>query len=176
MTTVLFASPRENGVTDAVTRVFLDGRDAVFFDLYALSPAPCTACNFCEGEARCAKRDLDGVFDAIRRSDRLVIASPVYNYSFPAPMKAFFDRLQVFYHHPAAPDPGRRCALLLCAGRTGVYASDLMRRQTRVAAEELGFCLTDVFLKPGTDAESGLTPSEEAALRELSAGFFTPAS
>ena len=72
MTTVLFASPRENGVTDAVTRVFLDGRDAVFFDLYALSPAPCTACNFCESEARCAKRDLDAAITCINRGEAFV--------------------------------------------------------------------------------------------------------
>ena len=176
MTTVLFGSPRAGGVTRELTRLFLDGRDAVFFDLYALAPAPCTACNFCEGEATCAKRDLDAVFASIGRSDRLVLASPVYNYSFPAPMKAFLDRLQVFYNHPVAFDPDRRCALLLSAGCSGKYAVGIMERQARTAAGELGFALTETFVKPFTDKESGLSPSEEAALLESAARFFSQAS
>ena len=170
--TVLTGSPRGAGLTNAMTRIFLDGREAAVFDLYEVSPLPCTACCACEADARCAKRDLDGVFDAIGRSDRLVIASPVYNYSFPAPMKAFFDRLQVFYNHPVPPDPARTCALLLSAGCSGKYAFDIMTRQTRVAAGELGFTPTEAFFKPHTDRESGLSPTEEAALRDISDRFF----
>lgn len=66
-------------------------------DCFARAVAPCDDCRACYTASRCAKHDMDDVYEAIERAERLVFLTPVYNRSFPAPMKAMIDRLQCYW-------------------------------------------------------------------------------
>ncbi len=155
--TVLFGSPRPDGFTAALLREFLtDYPDAEVtrFDAYELNLLPCVACDRCREDGRCAFRDADDLFAACETCDLLVLASPVYNYGFPSPMKAVLDRAQPWYHRNferGEADPARKGVLLLTAGRSGKYAFELMEKQFRVFCRELGVTFAETRARPGTD-------------------------
>lgn len=64
---------------------------------YERRPIPCDDCRYCQRQEGCSKRDLDDVYAALEAADLVVIATPVYHLSFPAPLKAFIDRLQQYW-------------------------------------------------------------------------------
>lgn len=100
---VLFCSPNAHGHTRMLLDSFLEGFkgntawDVEETDVYSLMPNPCTACRQCAKKEGCKFKDLDGFDKKLRKSDLLVVASPVYNASFPAPMKALLDRTQRYF-------------------------------------------------------------------------------
>lgn len=160
MTTVIFASPRKNGFTAQVTNKFLssasNNTEIEFVDIYSVAPAPCTACGECKKAYKCRMHDLDSVLKKIEKSDRLIFASPIYNYSFPSPMKAFLDRLQPFYEKGINPPRKNKKAFLIttCA-QSGKYSFDIVRRQSSMAFSLLGFDFSGEIMIPFTD-KSGL--------------------
>ena len=116
--------PRKDGVSAGLLRRFTAGLDAEFIhcDAYDANFAPCTDCRFCREKEGCAIDDMDRFFAGFEACDGIIIASPVYNMSFPAPMKAIIDRMQRYYSARfflgrRPPIPKRRpVALLLSAG------------------------------------------------------------
>ena len=97
---VLFGSPHKEGATARLLTAALAGMpkaEVTRFDAFALAPAPCDDCGYCHRAEGCRHRDLDGFYEALEAADVLVFATPVYNRSFPAPMKAMLDRLQRYW-------------------------------------------------------------------------------
>ena len=100
---VLFGSSHSHGHTARLLDSFLEcfrhhgGWEVEVADLYRLNPHPCTGCKACAKEERCAYPDLDALDKSLRACDLLVVASPVYNFSFPAPVKAWLDRTQRYF-------------------------------------------------------------------------------
>ena len=66
-------------------------------EAYHQKIAPCLGCGFCEHKEGCVNSDFDQIDHLLRTCDYLVVASPVYNLSFPAPLKAIFDRTQRYF-------------------------------------------------------------------------------
>lgn len=64
---------------------------------YDRRPIPCDDCRYCYHREGCSKRDLDDFYAALEEADLVVIATPVYHLSFPAPLKALIDRLQRYW-------------------------------------------------------------------------------
>ncbi len=96
---MFYGSPRKDGVTATVLSMLteqLDGEVTVV-DSYARAVKPCDDCRGCYTHDGCVKRDLDDVYEALEQADRLVFVTPVYNRSFPAPLKAIVDRLQCYW-------------------------------------------------------------------------------
>ena len=116
--------PRGDGCSAELLRRFTEKLHAVFthYDAYRERFAPCTDCRFCRRHEGCAMHDMDGFYADFEAADGIVIASPVYNMSFPAPMKAILDRMQRYYSArfflgKRPPIAKRRpVALLLSAG------------------------------------------------------------
>lgn len=100
-TLIVFGSPHSVGATARLLQAFtaaLPAEETVtVIDCFARPPLPCRDCGGCREEIRCVQRDLDDVYAALERADRLVIATPVYNRSFSAPLKALIDRLQPYW-------------------------------------------------------------------------------
>lgn len=100
---ILFCSPNPHGCTrmllDSFLEVFRERKDWLVeeIDTYQLNPQPCVGCRACAKKAACRFSDLDAFDKSLRRSDLLAVASPVYNDSFPAPMKALLDRTQRYF-------------------------------------------------------------------------------
>lgn len=159
---ILFASPHPDGATAALLAAYLwregvDRAECTFFDCYAMRPAPCTDCGYCKEHPACALRDLDPFYAALEAADRLILAAPVYNNGFPAPMKAVVDRLQVYFSarfvrgiRPPIKQK-KAAALLLTSGSAGekreVLLSQLLPCFTVIHAG-----LEEVLELPGTDA------------------------
>lgn len=101
---ILFGSPRKKGFTKQLLDLFLQQwqqqypeTNITFFYAYDEKMAPCTACRYCQHQLKCSIKD-DEKFDRLyRKADVVVVASPVYGLSFPAPLKAVFDRTQQYY-------------------------------------------------------------------------------
>ncbi len=97
---VLYGSPHAAGTTTRLLDACLQGiGEAEISRFNAFSPiaAPCDDCGFCHEAAACRHRDLDAFYNALEVADVLVVATPVYNRSFPAPLKAVIDRLQRYW-------------------------------------------------------------------------------
>lgn len=97
---IINGSPRKNGATAQLIAAFQSGLPAAEvhrFDCFETPPLPCDDCRFCRTAEGCRHRDLDAFYAALEAADVLVFAAPVYNRSFPAPMKAVLDRLQRYW-------------------------------------------------------------------------------
>ena len=116
--------PRRDGCSEELLRRFTGKINAEFvhYDAYERNYAPCTDCRYCREQEGCSNDDMDGFFDDFEACDGIIIASPVYNLSFPSPMKAIIDRMQRYYsarfYLNKRPVIARRrpVALLLSAG------------------------------------------------------------
>lgn len=116
--------PRKDGCSANLLRLFTNELDAAFvhYDAYDKNYAPCTDCRICREYEGCANSDMDSFFADFESCDGIIIASPVYNMSFPSPMKAIIDRMQRYYSarfflNKRPPVEKRRpAALLLSAG------------------------------------------------------------
>ncbi len=102
-------SARKHGVTYRATRQFLDDlqsfgdvrSELVFLSEYDIGLCRgCKAC-FIRGEESCPLHDdRDLLIEKMKRSDGVVLASPVYSFQVSAHMKAFLDRLGFAFHRP----------------------------------------------------------------------------
>lgn len=98
---VLNGSPRKNGNTAALVDAFSEGaeragNDVARFDVALMDIAPCRGClgGGVEVDSPCVQKDdMDAIYAAYRAADVVVLASPMYCWSFTAQEKAVLDRL-----------------------------------------------------------------------------------
>ena len=175
---VLFGSPREDGNTDGVLRFFLDNAadfgfgefDHVrIFHAFEVLARPCVDCGFCrENRGKCCFEDLDFVFEKISECDLLIVASPIYNYSFPAPLKAIFDRCQRFFEKSKSPESFTgQGVLLVTSGSSGKRDFELFEMQGRLLFSTLNKKFSGKLMLGDTDA----TPFDEVP-EEFLRGLF----
>ena len=95
----LLGSPRERANSSLIAERFCDaakglGAEIKTFKLNDLNFRGCQACYACKTKLdTCVlKDDLAPVLEAVRETDILVLASPVYFWDVSAQMKAFLDR------------------------------------------------------------------------------------
>lgn len=174
---VIRGSARSAGFTNALCdyALSLAGEcEIINFDTFSESFAPCDGCNFCEANFCCRHRDLDSFFGEFESADLIIFASPVYNGSFSAPLKALVDRFQVYYTSFYAkgklqPIEKRRKALFFAAsGRGGSEAFNYMKTQLASAFSILNIELAGSVLCPFTDTEPQLCEAKEEIRKILS--------
>ncbi len=91
---------KEKGVTGRLVAALAAGLSSAGaeireFLLQAMNLTPCTACLSCmhKKTGECAlKDDMDSIYDALKTSDLLVVATPVYLDTMSARMKIVMDR------------------------------------------------------------------------------------
>ncbi len=119
---ILYGSPRDDGVCAHWLNVLLrTAPKALVYHCFKGSPSPCDDCRACRTSPRCRLHDLDAVYDAVEACERLIFLTPVFNRSFPAPLKAVIDRFQCYYSsrffrgiHPAIEKPRQAALLTVC--------------------------------------------------------------
>lgn len=97
---VFSASPNKKGNTHNLMEKFLEGLEGnkEIIEVYDKKIGPCTDCKYCYKVESCAiKDDMIEVYDKIKKSDAIIIATPMYFSGVPAPLKALIDRLQVYW-------------------------------------------------------------------------------
>ncbi|RJQ55178.1 MAG: flavodoxin family protein [Nitrospiraceae bacterium] len=101
--TAFCGSPRKNGNTELLLKEVVRGvEDAGFqadvFYLNLMNIKPCQDCGGCNETGECIiQDDMELIYAAIRASDRIVLASPVFFFSLSAQTKAMIDRCQSFW-------------------------------------------------------------------------------
>lgn len=96
-------SPRAGGNTEILLAETLKAVDssAHHMELFKLGQMDirfCRNCGECDDTGVCPiEDDMAGVYDAIRRADRVILASPVYFFGLSAQTKVMIDRCQCFW-------------------------------------------------------------------------------
>lgn len=97
---IFVGSVRKGGNTDLLARAFAEGagekNHVEIISVADYKVNPCIGCNSCfnrEGHRCFQKDDMDIIYDKLKTTDVLVIASPVYFYGLSAQLKAIVDRL-----------------------------------------------------------------------------------
>lgn len=157
----LFGSPKRNSHTAALCGAFMQGLSKEYeieiVRLFDLLPKPCNDCGYCKASEGCSKKDLDALMESYFDADLIVVASPVYLLSYPAPLKALFDRFQRFYNarfrrgieKPIAKP--KKAVLLLTAGDDGKEAQAVIEAQTRRAFSVMNTKIVGTVLADKTD-------------------------
>jgi multimeric flavodoxin WrbA len=143
---VLMGSPRKTGNTAALLTPFCEelrqgGSEVETVWLYEKNIQPCVACRCCQKDWTvfgCSRQD-DGqeLFDLVRSSDLIVLATPIYAWYCTPPMKALLDRLvygmNKYYGDAKGPSlwAGRSMALLMTCGYRPEKGCDLFEEGMR---------------------------------------------
>ncbi|SKA89453.1 NADPH-dependent FMN reductase [Caloramator quimbayensis] len=100
---ILYGGPRENGntkiITDSFIKGLLDAKCSIdFIDITKLNINPCIGCLKCEKDGECfIEDDMKFIYEAVEKSDLVVLSSPVYFASVTSQLKTVIDRFQSFY-------------------------------------------------------------------------------
>ena len=99
---IFFGSPYDGGATGQMLKILLSNLKSVYdifiVNAFKILAKPCCDCNFCKKYGKCQYQDLDAVYDYLEKASKIIVVTPVYNCSFPAPLKAIFDRFQVYFN------------------------------------------------------------------------------
>ena len=133
-------SPRAGGNTEILLRETLKAMNPLehnvrFFTLSGMDIKPCQNCGDCDDSGACTIHDgMEDIYDAIRKADRVIVASPIFFFGLSAQTKIMIDRCQAFWcekyllKQPIPPGVfGRKGLLLLVGG---------MRNQTGITCGE----------------------------------------
>jgi multimeric flavodoxin WrbA len=123
-----FGSPREKGNTElllreAVRGVEESGSAVEIFTLNKMNIMPCQNCGGCDETGVCIyEDDMTRIYDAIRKADRIILASPIFFFALSSQTKVMIDRCQAFWcekyllKKPIAEGPYGKKGLLLLVG------------------------------------------------------------
>ena len=163
---VLYGSPRERGFTKELLKIFIQEWENVYpntniytFHAYQENMAPCTACGFCRQKEGCSIPDYQ-LFDTLyRNADVVVVATPVYGLSFPAPLKAVFDRTQQYYEayvsrHIKYPfEKPKKAFLLSVYGSNDKRGVEMMQQQLQLTFSVMNTKLIGTVSAGNTDCK-----------------------
>ncbi|MEN6461430.1 MAG: flavodoxin family protein [Syntrophomonas sp.] len=97
---VLTGSPRKGGNSDLLADAFIksaeaSGHKVTKFECGHKNIKPCTACNACYSkESACVfGDDFNELAPLLEHSDMIVLATPMYWFTFPAQLKAGLDKM-----------------------------------------------------------------------------------
>ena len=94
---------------------------------------------------------------SFREADIVVFATPIYNYTFPAPLKAIFDRFQRFFsarfsRNIEKPiEKSRKAILLVTSGSDSREGYEIIKKQTKSAFSVLNLDIYAEIVVGNTD-------------------------
>lgn len=125
---VLNGSPRPNGNTSGMIKVFKDsaetsGHEVTVVDVCRKNIKGCLACEYCHGKGHGAcvqKDDMQEIYEHLKDTNMLVLASPIYYHNISGQLKCAIDR---FYSalYPTAPKSLKKVAMFLSSGDADMY-------------------------------------------------------
>ncbi len=121
---VLNGSPRKNGNTAALIDKFTAGaqsagHDVTRFNIAEMDISPCIGCLRGGKDKRspCTQKDdMDKIYPAYEDTDVIVLASPLYFWSFTAQLKTVIDRIFAVAEANNYHSPHKDCIMLIAAG------------------------------------------------------------
>lgn len=121
---VLTGSARKHGNSDMLADAFIKGAKEAGHTIFKFETARkdikgCLACNRCysNGDACSRKDDFNELAPLLEQADMIVIATPLYWFTFPAQVKAAVDKLYALL--VGKRESAIRDSILLVCGETG---------------------------------------------------------
>jgi len=157
--TAFFGSPRKNGNThlllkEVIKGVEESGAEVKVFDLNTMDIMPCQDCGGCNETGECIYHDdMDSIYEEIKDSDRIILASPIFFFALSAQSKSMIDRCQSFYcekyllKKPLPQGDNRRKGLLLLVGGM----------EKEIGSKSAGACATAFFRTISVDSHDTLS-------------------
>ena len=119
---VITGSPRPDGNSALLAQAFIEGAKAAgneitLVEARKLKIKACIACRTCftTGTACSFEDDFNALVPMMERADIIVFCTPLYWFTFPAPLKAVIDKLYAFTVGRKNLR-GKESILLVCAG------------------------------------------------------------
>lgn len=159
---VIYGSPNDDGHTRGLLNSFTGALENYIFEevnAFSLNARPCIDCGYCKNTEGCVYNDLDELDRLLRESDLLIVATPIYNFSFPAPLKAVLDRTQRYFSArfslgiKPSIEKHRKAILLMTMGSNDFHGRDFTLYQLERAFTVLNTELYGHVLWSETDRE-----------------------
>lgn len=156
----ILGSPRKAGYTSkllgTLLRQFPKGTEIETVNIFELNPTPCNACGYCKACDGCSKKDLDEFFKKFESADIIIFATPVYNMSVPAPLKALLDRFQRYFEARSrrnmnAIPKKRKAIIMVTSGGDGEVGYEVVKHQFLALFPCLNIELKGTMLARNTD-------------------------
>lgn len=156
----VLGSPRKAGYTSkllgTLLRQFPKGTEIETVSIFELNPTPCNACGYCKACDGCSKKDLDEFFKKFESADIIIFATPVYNMSVPAPLKALLDRFQRYFEaryrrNKSAIQKKRKAIIMVTSGGDGEVGYEVVKHQFLSLFPCLNIELKGTMLARNTD-------------------------
>ena len=126
---ILKGSPREKGNSAVLAERVADGAvtagaqvESVY--LHGLDIRPCDACELCQNNGICViEDDMQSLYPKLATADAILLASPVYWFTFSAQLKLCIDRWYAFQASRWKEVSDKQFGIVLTYGDTDLYTS-----------------------------------------------------
>lgn len=174
---VFFSSPHKNGYTKKLLDIFMkqvQASELVIIDCYEKNVKPCIDCGYCKTHRACVFNDIDDIDRYLKKMDLLIFASPVYNFSFPAPMKSILDRMQRYFCarfygniKPVINKQKKAVLLASCGSKDELQSIKIMQMQLNKIFTIINCKLVGSILMKETDKLVGIPENIIVQIKEL---------
>ena len=126
---ILKGSPRERGNSATLAGQAAEGARAAGAQvesiyLHGLDIRPCDACDLCLEQGECViDDDMRPLYPKLAGAGAIILATPVYWFTFSAQLKLCMDRWYAFQGSQWKELSGKRFGILLTYGDTDLYTS-----------------------------------------------------
>jgi multimeric flavodoxin WrbA len=156
---VFKGSPREQGnssilASEAVEGARKAGAQVESFTLHRMDIRPCDACDTCQETGVCVlKDDMQLLYPKLQQADGIIIASPIYWFTFNAQTKLFIDRWYALESPQGNALRGKQFGLLLTYGDSDPFLSGAINaiRTFQDMLRYIGGNLTGIVYGTATD-------------------------
>ncbi len=126
---IIKASPRQHGNSSVLADQVAQGAgeagastESIF--LHGLDIRPCRGCDTCRSSHACViKDDMQGLYPKILSAQAVVLASPIYWFTFNAQLKTCIDRWYALWNIAEEPFKNKPVGIVLTYGDTDPYTS-----------------------------------------------------
>ena len=171
---IAVGSPRKRGNSSTLAAQVASGAKAAgaqveTFHLHGMNIKPCTACDGCRKKPHvdCViKDDMQILYPKLRSADVIVIASPIYWFTFSAQTKLFIDRWYGLGDHQGYALAGKKFAVLLSYADADPFLSGAVNA-LRTFQDALQFIEAElVGMVYGSASEAGEIKKNKALMNE----------
>ena len=126
---ILKGSPRRSGNSAVLAEQAAEGARAAGAQvesiyLHGLDIRPCDACDLCLEQGDCViEDDMQPLYPKLAAADAILLASPVYWFTFSAQLKLCIDRWYGFQARPWKEISGKHFGIILTYGDSDLYTS-----------------------------------------------------
>lgn len=178
----LLGSPRKGGNSETLARSIgasvEEGGGAVeYVHLNGLDVRPCQGCGGCDKTGICVvKDDMDDIFEAVDKADRILLVSPVYFYGLSAQCKIFGDRMQALWARKyllkerVRQGEGRKGYLVSTAATKGQKIFDCSILTTKYIFDAVDVDYGGEFVVKGVDERKAVLKYQEEMDRAVTFG------